>query len=318
VQTRLAVKIHENLDSSGEKGKRPAMAPHDKLKPNGKTGKLQTILSIDGGGVRGIIPAKILEVLERHLEELENEENAGEHDLWEYFDMIAGTSSGGLITAMITTPSGNGSRKPCCNASEVVEFFKKDAVKIFPKTITNRCCLRWLLEGIASVFGSIYEATPLEKLLRDKFGEALLSGALTSVIIPAFDTHDQVPVFFSNLKGVDEANPLYNVYVKDACRATTAVPILFPPAVVEEQVSADQKQPGRSKVFNVIDGGIAVNDPTLVAVTQAIAKKQQALAEEQSRDCMVRISTFVEQRPPLGVLGLECLQMGSMTIAHLH
>jgi patatin-like phospholipase/acyl hydrolase len=56
------------------------------------------------------------------------------------------------------------------------------------------------------------------------------------------------------LQGVDEANPLYNVYVKDACRATTAVPILFPPASFKEQ-------PGRSKVFNVIDGGIAVNDP---------------------------------------------------------
>ncbi len=63
------------------------------------------------------------------------------------------------------------------------------------------------------------------------------------------------------LQEVDKENPLYDVYVKDACRATTAVPILFPPAVVEEQVSADRRQPDGPEVFNVIDGGIAVNDP---------------------------------------------------------
>jgi hypothetical protein len=64
---------------------------------------------------------------------------------------------------------------------------------------------------------------------------------------------------------------------------------------------------------------------TLVAVIQAIMQEQRAIAEDEneivnqrSRDCEVRISTFVEQRLPLGFLGLECLQMGSMTIAHLH
>jgi hypothetical protein len=64
---------------------------------------------------------------------------------------------------------------------------------------------------------------------------------------------------------------------------------------------------------------------TLVAVIQAIMQEQRAIAEDEneivnqrSRDCEVRISTFVEQRLPLGFLGLECLQMGSMTIAQLH
>jgi hypothetical protein len=57
-----------------------------------------------------------------------------------------------------------------------------------------------LSEGFASVFGPIYKAEPLEKLLRAKFRERLLSEALTSVIIPAFDTENEVPVFFSNLK----------------------------------------------------------------------------------------------------------------------
>ncbi len=59
----------------------------------------------------------------------------------------------------------------------------------------------------------------------------------------------------------DSAKPLYDVHVKDACRATTAVPIFFPAANFKE-VSGDQNQSGRPiKEFNVIDGGIAVNDP---------------------------------------------------------
>ncbi len=58
------------------------------------------------------------------------------------------------------------------------------------------------------------------------------------------------------LQGVDTAKPLYNdVRVKDACRATTAVPIFFPVASVKEVSVAGPKE------FNVIDAGIAVNDP---------------------------------------------------------
>ncbi|CAM6047456.1 unnamed protein product [Sphagnum compactum] len=176
---------------------------------------------------------------------------------------------------MITTPNADYPQLPTCDATQVVEFFRTDAPKIFRATFTNKCRLRWLLEGFASLLGSIYSARPLEDLLLATFRNACLSEALTSVIIPAFDTRDQVPVFFSNLQGVDEANPLYNVHVKDACRATTAVPIFFPPARFK-----DQNQPGRSKVFNVIDGGIAVNDPTFVAVTQAIVQERQAIEQD--------------------------------------
>ncbi|CAM6023123.1 unnamed protein product [Sphagnum balticum] len=180
---------------------------------------------------------------------------------------------------MITTPRGKGSREPCCNATKVVEFFEQDAVKIFPETFTDEGGLGRLWEACKSVLGPVYSPDYLKALLEKKFGQALLSDALTSVIIPAFDTENEVPVFFSNLTGVDSTEPLYNVQVKDACRATTAVPIFFPAANFKE----NQNQSGRPiKEFYVIDGGIAVNDPTLVAVTQEIVEKRRAIAKEQS------------------------------------
>ncbi|CAK9875455.1 unnamed protein product [Sphagnum jensenii] len=179
---------------------------------------------------------------------------------------------------MITTPTSKGSTVPSCKATQVVEFFKQAAVKIFPETFTNKCRPRWLWEALKSVRGPLYPAEPLKNLLREKFDDLHLSDALTSVIIPAFDTNNEVPVFFSNVKSVDSAKPLYNVLVRDACQATTAVPVFFPAAHFDEKL---QNQPGTPKVFNVIDGGIAVNDPTLVAVTQGIAERRQAIGKEK-------------------------------------
>jgi patatin-like phospholipase/acyl hydrolase len=62
------------------------------------------------------------------------------------------------------------------------------------------------------------------------------------------------------LQGDDNAKPLYNVQVKDACWGTTAAPIFFPPANFQEVPGAENRR-DRPRVFNVIDGGIAVNDP---------------------------------------------------------
>ncbi|KAI3947655.1 hypothetical protein MKX01_034320 [Papaver californicum] len=62
-----------------------------------------TVLSIDGGGVRGLIPATILELLESKLQELDGEDARTA----DYFDLIAGTSTGGLLTAMLTVPDKN-------------------------------------------------------------------------------------------------------------------------------------------------------------------------------------------------------------------
>jgi hypothetical protein len=82
------------------------------------------ILSIDGGGVRGVIPAAILKHLEAKLRKLD-ETKYGDIRLADYFDLIVGTSTGGLIAAMITTT-------PPYSAAEVLNFYKGYAPEIFP------------------------------------------------------------------------------------------------------------------------------------------------------------------------------------------
>ncbi|XP_028110439.1 patatin-like protein 2 [Camellia sinensis] len=91
-------------------------------------GKLITVLSIDGGGIRGIIPGIILANLESQLQELDGMDAR----LADYFDVIAGTSTGGLITAMLTAP--NNDKRPLYAAKDIVPFYLENCPKIFPQT----------------------------------------------------------------------------------------------------------------------------------------------------------------------------------------
>ncbi|KAG5033934.1 hypothetical protein JHK87_008844 [Glycine soja] len=90
-------------------------------------GNLVTILSIDGGGIRGIIPATILAFLEAQLQELDGEDAR----LADYFDVIAGTSTGGIVTAMLTAPNDN--QRPLFAAKDIKPFYLEHCPKIFPQ-----------------------------------------------------------------------------------------------------------------------------------------------------------------------------------------
>ncbi|CAK9875539.1 unnamed protein product [Sphagnum jensenii] len=220
-------------------------------KPRGSTGRRLTILSIDGGGVRGLIPATILTELEGRLQRLDG----AERRLVDYFDLIAGTSTGGLITAMITTPSTEDRTRPLFTAKEVTNFYKKYAAKIFPPTKGPFSQLR---KSIASLTGPKYKARGLDELMDEYFAsDPHLSDALTSIIIPSFDLKVQQPVFFSSWQAKKQT--LDNAPVKLVCRSTTAAPTYLPP--VQFTLVDTKADPPRAREFNMVDGGVAVNNP---------------------------------------------------------
>src|SRR5262245_61280685 len=121
------------------------------------------VLSLDGGGIRGLIEATLL---------AEIEDRTGQ-PIYDLFDLIVGTSTGGLIALLLTCPqSGRGSRP--LSAKDVVGLFESRAHEIFPKSLVTRA--RMLLRPR-------YSAGPLEALLRELFGEVLLESALKHVLI---------------------------------------------------------------------------------------------------------------------------------------
>ena len=89
-------------------------------------GQRVTVLTIDGGGIRGLIPGTILAFLEARLQELDGPDVR----IADYFDIVAGTSTGGLVTAMLTAPDKEG--RPLFAAKDINDFYLRHSPKIFP------------------------------------------------------------------------------------------------------------------------------------------------------------------------------------------
>ncbi|XP_059639681.1 patatin-like protein 1 [Cornus florida] len=215
-------------------------------------GNLITILSIDGGGIRGIIPGVILAYLESQLQELDGEDAR----LADYFDVISGTSTGGLITAMLTAPNEN--KRPLYAANEITPFYLKQSPQIFRQT---RGIFASVMNLVKALVGPKYDGKYLHKLLRGILGGTRLHQTLTSVVIPTFDIKNLQPTIFSSYQVTDA--PILDALLSDICIGTSAAPTYLPAYSFE-----NHDQQGNVKEFNLIDGGVAANNPALVAVSE--------------------------------------------------
>ncbi|KAE8697345.1 Patatin-like protein 3 [Hibiscus syriacus] len=211
-------------------------------------GNLITVLSIDGGGIRGIIPGVILNRLEYELQILDGNDVR----LADYFDVITGTSTGGLITAMLAGPNEHG--RPLFAAKDIVPFCLKNGPQIFPQPSG---ILAWASKIPKALAGPRYDDKYLFKLVRDLLGNTKLHQTLTKLVaIPTFDIKKLQPTIFSGYQ--IPINPAIDALLSDVCIATSATPTYFPPYYFEN----------KEKEFNLIDGGIAANNPTLVAIRE--------------------------------------------------
>ncbi|CAI9091009.1 OLC1v1025927C3 [Oldenlandia corymbosa var. corymbosa] len=213
-------------------------------------GKLITILSIDGGGIRGIIPGVILGFLESELQKLDGE-NAR---LADYFDVITGTSTGGLVTAMLTAP--NEKNRPLYAAKDITDFYLEHCPKIFPQ---ENNILGQAQEQLKVIAGPKYDGKYLHNLLREKVGKIKLHQTLTNVVIPTFDIKLLQPTIFSSF--LLKKDPILDCKLSDVCISTSAAPTYLPAHYFE-----NQHGDGSVRQFNMIDGGVAANNPTLIAM----------------------------------------------------
>ncbi|WP_197407961.1 patatin-like phospholipase family protein [Rickettsia rhipicephali] len=208
--------------------------------------KSNRILSLSGGGVKGIAELVVLS---------EIEERTGKY-ISELFPIITGTSVGGLIAGLLTIPKESGSSIPKYSAKQALEIFKEAAPQIFPDE---------LLSGVKQVFTHKYSQKPLEKILDDHLGGMRLSEATSRLMIPVtnLNTDDrEVEVFDShNLFGTSgHSDPS----LKDVLLATTAAPTYFK-AVTNASVIAGTSIP-KEALYAYADGGLAANRPAYEAL----------------------------------------------------
>ncbi|XP_073290919.1 patatin-like protein 3 [Primulina huaijiensis] len=213
-------------------------------------GQRVTILSIDGGGIRGIIPGTMLAFLEAKLQELDGP-NARIAD---YFDVVAGTSTGALITTMLTAPGED--NRPAYEAKDIASFYLQHGPNIFPESSRSN----FLRKAANLVGGPKYDGKYLRSLIRGLLGNLTVSQTLTDVVIPTFDVKRLQPVIFSTKDGI--ANASKNALLSDVCLGTTAAPTYLPPHYFETK-----DYQGSTRTFDLVDGGLAANNPTLLGIT---------------------------------------------------
>jgi predicted acylesterase/phospholipase RssA len=248
VQTLLPLFI---LDQNRRAGRTPSMdaaAPG----PCGSLGRHEgrldmarpfKVLSVDGGGIRGIIPALVLTEVERRTG----------RRIATLFDLIAGTSTGGIIALGLTKPDESGA--PEYSAQEIAELYSGRGEKIFSSSILHQLSSAW------GVLDEKYPATEVEKVFDDYFGEARLKDALTNVLVTAFEIELRRPWFFRSTKA--KAEPEYDFPMKKVARATSAAPTYFEPLRLEGEGE------DRGKHWALVDGGVYANNPAICALVDA-------------------------------------------------
>ena len=209
------------------------------------------ILSIDGGGIRGIFPASILAFLER--------ECLDGQSIGDYFDLIAGTSTGGLLAL------GLGAGQ---TAGEMLQMYLEEGHRVFPvrKVGLRGRARRWV--------STKYDRRALDELVARRLGNAVLRDSKHRLLIPSTEGQNgEVWVFKT------PHHPDYTLdgdkRMSSVAAATTAAPTYFTP--FEEQG------------YTFLDGGIWANNPTMVALVEAL-------------------SNFTIERKDVRILSLGCGQ----------
>lgn len=206
------------------------------------------ILSLDGGGLRGIAPLLI-------LKEIEQRTGKRIHEL---FDIITGTSTGGIIACgLVATLDGV---NPILSVDDLIDLYKKNGDIIFPQP-KNR--INKILVGIKSIFDPKFSEKGLSSLLNENFSTTRLSKSLKPIIVTSYDIkNNEVVMFKSRASNIKDENgeAIYDCDMVDVCRATSAAPTFLPSYIMNYS--------GKDRVL--IDGGVYMNNPTMAAVSDLL------------------------------------------------
>lgn len=186
---------------------------------------MKKILAIDGGGIKGIYAASLLAQIEEY---------SGKR-ICDYFDMLAGTSTGAIIVAALSLG---------IPAKDILELYLSKGADIFPKS-------RW------KIFNGKYDRKQLEKELMNIFGNRIMKDARTKLLIPTYNLVTDSVQIFKTPHAADLVND-YNKKIYDVLLATTAAPVYFSPYKMNGGV--------------YMDGGVGANNPSLIALIEGLTR----------------------------------------------
>ena len=194
------------------------------------------VLSIDGGGIRGIIPAMVVAHIERKM-------GKPAHEL---FDLMVGTSTGGILALGLSRPGA--SRPAQFSARWVVKLYEEQGANIFEYSLWRK------LRTVGGILDEAYSHEVLEGILGKYFAGATLGDCKTPTMVTSYDIQNRRTVFLKSWYADHQL-----VRCCDAARATSAAPTYFEPKPLDTGDVASV----------LIDGGIFMNSPSVSAYAEA-------------------------------------------------
>jgi hypothetical protein len=219
------------------------------------------ILSIDGGGTRGIIPAIILASIE---------ERTGK-PISQLFDLIAGTSTGGILSLGLIKPDAAG--KPSFSAQDLCDLYEEQIPHIFLNPQS------WW----GNLLGPKYRSIAFQRILKESFGDCTLKDALTDVLIPCYDIEHRKPYIFKSRLAKDDDE--HDLAMKDVALSASSSPTLFYPVRLPKSV--------RGRQITLVDGGVFANNPSIYAWSEC----RSEYASESEKHFIVSLGTGKSTRP---------------------
>lgn len=198
-------------------------------------GDCTRVLAIDGGGVKGLVPARILAELERRTG----------RPISQQFDLIAGTSTGAILALGLTRPSNDNARLPAFSAADLVGLYRQYSERIFPASYAPVRALR-------RVFRPKFSPDDVEAVFTSYFEDVRLMEALTNVAIPAYDIVENRRIWF-----LSYASSQSDLLMRDLVRGATAAPTYFAPS--RFAVSRHVADKG---TVALVDGALFANNPS--------------------------------------------------------
>jgi len=227
------------------------------------------ILSLDGGGIRGIITCVILKYIEEQLQKLDNP-NA---KIGDYFDLIAGTSTGGILASILLFPGND--KKAKYSVETALDLYAKRGETIFNVNFWQH------LINPFGLFSEKISQRGLEKQLEEVFGNLEIKNFIKPSLITSYDIFHRRAKFFTSHEA---GSNVENFLVKDVCRATSAAPTYFEPAKIKSLYGQE---------FILIDGGVYANNPALCAYAEARKIEFSKITNDPSKPDYPKVSEMI-------------------------
>jgi patatin-like phospholipase/acyl hydrolase len=193
------------------------------------------VLAIDGGGIRGLIPALVLSELERRAD----------RRTYEMFDLIAGTSTGGILACALCAPDP-------LPASELVKLYDEEGPKIFERSLFQR------IRSAEGLLDEKYDDAALDRALERFLSHKRLSETKPDLLVPAYDMAQPGPYFFKTTKARETPED-DDFRLSEVARATSAAPTYFEPLGIGEKA--------------LVDGGVFATNPAMCALAEVLNRE---------------------------------------------